>query len=84
MWRWVLLWAVLLLGAGVFYVLMGLRLWRAGKALLAESAIVTERLAAVGALVPEQPGPPSAPEPAPPAPDRRTMSRRRRVKEFGP
>jgi hypothetical protein len=42
--RWVLLWTALLVGAAVLYGVLGLRLWRAGKALVAELGAATARL----------------------------------------
>ena len=42
--RWVLLWTALVVGAAVVYGVLGLRLWRAGKALVAELGAATARL----------------------------------------
>ena len=44
---WVLLWALLILGALLLYGVLGLRLWRQGKALTRELAEASERLADV-------------------------------------
>ena len=49
--RWVLLWAVLLLGAATVYGLIGLRLWRAGKALVRELGAAADRLDAVSSAL---------------------------------
>ena len=47
MWPWILLWVVLVLGAGVVLGLLGLSLWRKAKALTSEIGETTERLTAV-------------------------------------
>jgi len=47
MWAWVLRWVVLLLCAGAVFGLLGLRLWRKFKALIAEIGTSSERLTAV-------------------------------------
>jgi ketopantoate reductase len=47
MWAWVLLWVVLVLGAGAVFGLLGLRLWKKAKALIAEIGTSSERLTAV-------------------------------------
>jgi hypothetical protein len=44
---WVLLWVVLVLGAGVVFALLGLMLWRKARALTAELGEASERLTAV-------------------------------------
>lgn len=44
---WVLLWAVLIVGALALYGLLGLRLWRQGKALTRELSEASARLADV-------------------------------------
>jgi hypothetical protein len=46
-WVWVLLWAVLLLGAGLVLGLLGRMLWRKAKALTREVGEATEGLTAV-------------------------------------
>ena len=45
--RWVLLWAVLLLGAALVLFLLGRRLWRQAKALTVELGTATDRLTAL-------------------------------------
>jgi hypothetical protein len=45
--RWVLLWAVLLLGAALVFFLLGRRLWRQAKALTVELGTATDRLTAL-------------------------------------
>jgi ketopantoate reductase len=47
MWAWVLLWVVLVLGAGAVFGLLGLMLWKKAKALIAEIGTSSERLTAV-------------------------------------
>jgi ketopantoate reductase len=47
MWAWVLLWVVLVLGAGAVFGLLGLRLWKKARALLREIGTASERLTAV-------------------------------------
>jgi ketopantoate reductase len=47
MWAWVLLWVILVLGAGAMFGLLGLRLWKKSKALIAEIGTASERLTAV-------------------------------------
>ena len=46
MWAWVLLWVVLVLGAGAVFGLLGLRLWRKSNALIAEIGTASARLTA--------------------------------------
>jgi hypothetical protein len=46
--RWVLLWSVLVAGAGAFYAWLGLHLWRKGRALTRELSAATDTLAAAG------------------------------------
>ena len=47
MWAWVVLWLVLVLGAGVVFGLLGRMLWKKAKALIAEIGTASERLTAV-------------------------------------
>ena len=47
MWAWVVLWVVLVLGAGVLFALLGRMLWKKAKALIAEIGTSSERLTAV-------------------------------------
>jgi hypothetical protein len=47
MWAWVVLWVVLVLGAGVVFGLLGRMLWKKAKALIAEIGTASERLTAV-------------------------------------
>jgi hypothetical protein len=47
MWAWVVLWVVLVLGAGVVFALLGRMLWKKAKALIAEIGTSSERLTAV-------------------------------------
>jgi hypothetical protein len=47
MWAWVVLWVVLLLGAGAVFALLGRMLWKKAKALIAEIGTSSERLTAV-------------------------------------
>ena len=47
MWAWVVLWVVLLLGAGGVFAVLGRRLWKKAKALIAEIGTSSERLTAV-------------------------------------
>jgi hypothetical protein len=48
---WILLWVVLVLGAGAVLGLLGLSLWRKAKALTIEIGEATERLSAVQATL---------------------------------
>jgi ketopantoate reductase len=48
---WILLWVVLVLGAGAILGLLGLTLWRKAKALTREIGETTERLTAVLATI---------------------------------
>jgi hypothetical protein len=43
---WVVVWVVLVLGAAAVFGLLGLTLWRKGKALIAEMGIASEKLTA--------------------------------------
>jgi hypothetical protein len=51
--RWVLLWIVLVLAAGVVLGLLGRSLWRKTKTLTAELSAASDRLAAVSATLAE-------------------------------
>jgi hypothetical protein len=51
--RWVLLWVVLVLAAGVVLGLLGRGLWRKTKTLTAELTAASDRLAAVSATLAE-------------------------------
>jgi ketopantoate reductase len=44
---WVVLWVVLVLGAGAVFGLLGLTLWRKGTALISEIGATSERLTSV-------------------------------------
>ncbi|MDQ1668522.1 MAG: hypothetical protein QOE40_583 [Actinomycetota bacterium] len=55
--RWVLLWIVLVLAAGVVLGLLGRSLWRKTKTLTAELTAASDRLAAVSATLAELAGP---------------------------
>jgi hypothetical protein len=46
--RWFLLWSVLVVGAGVFYAWLCLRLWRKGRALTREMAAASSPLITAG------------------------------------
>jgi hypothetical protein len=50
---WFLLWAALLIGAGVVFWLLGRRLYRKGKALSTELTVASDRLAEVSAALAE-------------------------------
>jgi ketopantoate reductase len=47
MWAWVVLWVVLVLGAGAVFGLLARMLWKKAKALIAEIGTSSERLTAV-------------------------------------
>lgn len=47
MWAWVVLWVVLVLGAGAVLGLLARRLWKKAKALIAEIGTSSKRLTAV-------------------------------------
>jgi hypothetical protein len=88
--KWVLLWAVLIVLALAVYGVLGLRLWRQGKALTAELAAASQRLAEVTAALEDladrtQPGPaaPSTPV-APVAPQARAAPGRARRRQRVP
>lgn len=51
--RWVLLWVVLLLGAGLTFALVGRMLWRKAKALTAEVTRASDRMAEVAGSLSE-------------------------------
>ena len=80
-WVWVLVWAVLLLGAGLLLGLLGRRLWRKAKALTREMGEASERLTAVLAALNDVADPAgSAPPPsAAPRPGARPKRRNRTV-----
>jgi hypothetical protein len=46
-WGWVLVWLVLLVGAGAVFFLLGRSLWRQATALFAELEVANERVGAV-------------------------------------
>jgi hypothetical protein len=77
---WFLLWAVLLIGAGVVFWLLARRLYRKGKALSAELTVASDRLAEVSAALAEleQTNAARAATVSTPAPYGRTASRRDR------
>jgi hypothetical protein len=48
---WVLLWVVLLLGAGLIFFVLGRNLWRKARALITELGEASERLTAILASI---------------------------------
>lgn len=65
---WVLLWAVLIVGALALYGVLGLRLWRQGRALTRELAEASARLAEVSEALDALADRPAAAAPPTPVP----------------